>query len=665
MTSRNICCPAALATVNIKINQQIEQTKCNPSPSKPISKLKMKSMPRFLYTARQGGLFFRVCTRTLALLIFVAMLAACISTPFPIGLPGATGSCTLPAASPTPSPSAALPPLLPPIEPATPALPETSQSTKAQATPVAPAPPLITLPAAPSPFYSAAVSARVPAPSVVYSTPGLQVDRTTFSTQAEIQAWLRQQVASASRASSGVKAAVVPIGKSQRGQTLEALVLTRSTSTDPAALHTDGRPTVLLIGQQHGDDPAGSEALLVIARELAQGLLQPVLNNINVVIVPRANPDAADTGLREVPGQLDIYRDHLLINTPEAQALAGLTRDYRPTVVVYSHEYMVAGRFLEKFGTLQKFDALFQYATTANLPEFLTKAAEEWFRRPILSAFKSQGLSNEWYYTTSTNLADKKISMGDALAETGRNVNGLKNIVSLLIETRGAGIGRQHIQRRVHTHVTAITSVLASTSQRATELSQLRPYIDKEVTTQACKGDAVVEAELTPAQYDLQLLDPVSGADKAITVDWLSALALRTVRARVRPCGYWLSTGSTTAIERLRLHGVKVMLVAEPGTMLGDIYKETSRIEDVREAGQESTAGSSKVIRAKVRLVRGVLDIPRGSYYIPLNQPLGNLVLAALEPDTQSSYFSNQILLNLESTMRVMAPPLVKFEELP
>jgi hypothetical protein len=144
-------------------------------------------------------------------------------------------------------------------------------------------------------------------------------------------------------------------------------------------------------------------------------------------------------------------------------------------VVVDAHEYTVVGRYLQKFGTVQKFDALFQYATTANLPEFLTKAAEEWYRRPLLAALKGQNLSSEWYYTTSSDLADKKVSMGGTQPDTGRNVNGLKNAVSLLIETRGVGIGRLHIQRRVHTQVTAITSVLASTAQRANELHQLRP----------------------------------------------------------------------------------------------------------------------------------------------------------------------------------------------
>ena len=511
--------------------------------------------------------------------------------------------------------------------------------------------------------YGAAVTARFPEPAVVYSTPGLQAGRTTFTTQAEIRNWLRAQVSAATRAS-GVAAGIVPMGSSQQGEALEALVLARAPGTSPTELAANGRPTVLLIGQQHGNEPAGSEALLVLSRELAQGLLQPLLERINVVIVPRANPDGAAADLRTTRNGLDMNRDHLLLNTPEAQALAKLAQAYHPAVVIDAHEYTVVGRYLEKFAGVQKFDALFQYATTANIPEFLTKASEEWYRRPLLAALTSQGLTSEWYYTTSTDPADKKISMGGTQPDTGRNVDGLKNSISLLIETRGVGIGRLHLQRRVHTHVTAISSALASTAQRATELNQLLPYIDKEVTGLACKAVAVVQAQPTTEQYRLVMLNPITGLDKALTVDWDSALTLRPVKTRTRPCGYWLSATSATAVGRLRLQGVQVLRVADAGAMLADSYLETARSTGERQDVRGAIAGDDKVVKVEVSTVRGLVDVPRGSYYVPMGQPLGNLVFAALEPDTQSSYFANHLIDNLQNTARIMATPTVSLEEI-
>lgn len=508
--------------------------------------------------------------------------------------------------------------------------------------------------------YNAAVAARFPDPSVRYDTPGLADGRRAFTTNAEVSKWL-QDLAFAP--ASQTRTALLDIGTSQRGTPLQALVITRAAGTDIAALDASGRPTVLLMGQQHGDEPAGSEALLIVARELSQGLLEPLLDRINVIVVPRANPDGAEAGRRVTDNGVDMNRDHLLLNTPEAQALAILARNYRPIAVIDAHEYTVTGRFVQKFNGIQRYDALLQYATTANVPEFMTKAANEWYHQPMVSALQAQGLTQEWYYTTSTDPADRRVSMGGTQPDTGRNVNGLKNAVSLLIETRGVGIGRTHIQRRVHTQVTAISSVLRSTSERAGNLEQVRSFVARDTASQACRGDAVVEAAPTLTQRDLLMLDPDTGADRSVRVEWNSSLELRKAKSRARPCGYWLAPTASTAVERLKLLGLQVMRVAEPGSLLADTYQEVRRATTARPDVRGTVAGSGEIVRVDVTPMRTAIDVPEGSFYVPLNQPLANLAIAALEPDTQSSYFANRLINGLGDTARVMATPSLVFEE--
>lgn len=88
---------------------------------------------------------------------------------------------------------------------------------------------------------------------------------------------------------------------------------------------------------------------------------------------------------------------------------------------------------------------------------------------------------------------------GRRAADTGRNVNGLKNAVSLLVETRGVGMERTDIQRRVHAQVTAIGSALRTTSERASELQQVRSFVTRDVSSLACRGSVVIEAAQTPS----------------------------------------------------------------------------------------------------------------------------------------------------------------------
>ena len=587
------------------------------------------------------------------------LLTACGSTPLP---PWPSTPTAQQRSAPAPLPRVQQGTVVPaPLGQQTPAQ-VPPQRAAVVASPLPQSAPLLVRDEAPmAPPYGDAVAARFPNPSVVYSTPGLGADRRAFTTNAEVGQWLRSLSDSAPRGSTRTQ--LLQIGTSQRGEPIQGLLVTRAAGTDPASLDKSGRPTVVLIGQQHGDEPAGSEALLVISRELAQGLLEPLLDRINVVVVPRANPDGAEVGTRVTANGVDMNRDHLLLNTPEARALAQVINDYRPILVVDAHEYTVVGRYLQKFNAIQRYDALLQYTTTANYPEFLTKASQEWFHQPMVAALKAQGLTSDWYYTTSTNLQDKRISMGGTQPDTGRNVHGLKNTVSLLIETRGVGIGRMHIQRRVHAQVTAITSALRTTAERAANLEQVRSFVARDVSALACRDQVVIEAEATPTQRDLDFLDPETGADRSIRVDWNSSLTLRNTKVRARPCGYWLSADASAAVERLRQLGIQVMRVAEPGSVLAESYRETAREAGNRQDVIGTIAGGGDIVRVQVSTLRSAIDAPAGSFYVPLNQPRANLAVAALEPDTQNSYFANHLIQELGQSARVMAVPSLVFEE--
>ena len=174
----------------------------------------------------------------------------------------------------------------------------------------------------------------------------------------------------------------------------------------------------------------------------------------------------------------------------------------------------------------------------------------------------------------------------------------------------------------------------------------------------------MIEAAQTPEKRDIAMLDPNTGADLIQNVDWNSSLHLRTLKTRPRPCGYWLSASAATAVERLEMLGVQVMRVAESGNVLADTYTENSRESMDRPDVRGTVAGpGGPITRVSITPTRSAIDIPEGSYYIPLNQSLANLVVAALEPDTQSSFFANHLIDDLGSIARIMTVPALVFDE--
>src|SRR5690606_708633 len=84
------------------------------------------------------------------------------------------------------------------------------------------------------------------------------------------------------------------VGASEQGRPIEALVM----GAEPGAA-SGPRLTVMIVGSQHGAaEPAGGEALLVLARELASGPLAPLRRDLDVILLPNANPDGRDLGRR-------------------------------------------------------------------------------------------------------------------------------------------------------------------------------------------------------------------------------------------------------------------------------------------------------------------------------------------------------------------------------
>ena len=548
-----------------------------------------------------------------------ALLSACASTPLP------------------PWPTTSKPQAPAPTRPA-PATPVVPQATTQ---PIAPANSLVPLP------YNAAVAARFPDPATRYDTPGLAPQRNQFTTASELSSWLNSQANKS--LGRDTRLGIVQPASSQRGSPIQALVATRAPGIQPSALYDSRRPTVMLVAGQHGDEPAGTEALLIIARELAPGgLLEPLLQQINVILVPRANPDAVEAGTRNAADGTDIAHDHLLLNTPEAKALATLARDYRPVAVVDLQEFPAASIFLQKYQAIQRYDALLQYSATANQNEFVTKAAREWYTAPLRTALSQAGLSSDWYYTTSQDLQDKSISMGSLAPDSLRNISGLKNSVGYLVSSRGSDLGRAHIQRRVHTLVTAATRMLHSSAERAKDLTQVQAFVARETASLACHQQLAVLAEQTPEQRTLTMIQPDTGADQQVRVDWNASLQPRTTLSRPRSCGYWLSASAQPAVDRLRLLGLQVLKVAEPGQLLADSYNE---------------ARSATPASGAYALTRGAVEAPVGSYYLTMNQPMANLAAAALEPDTPYSYLARGLVPTMSDMARVMAPPSVVFEE--
>jgi hypothetical protein len=271
--------------------------------------------------------------------------------------------------------------------------------------------------------------------------------------------------------------------------------------------------------------------------------------------------------------------------------------------------------------------------------------AETLFRQPLNKALDAAGLTQSWYYASSYDMSDKIVSMGGVVPDTGRNIAGLRNAVSFLIETRGVGIGRAHFKRRVQTHLIAMNSMLDSAAGNGPALMAMVRKLRAEVAGAAGVGELVVAGSATLTRHTLELVDPQTGANKNVEVDWRSALEIQARLKRSRPYGYLLAASEFEAATRLTRLGVTVLRVKQDAIVDGERYRILRMLESKKEdVRRNDDDGAANVVQITTVVEPARLAVRTGDFYVPMNQPLANVIAAALEPETQSSYAANRVL---------------------
>jgi hypothetical protein len=433
------------------------------------------------------------------------------------------------------------------------------------------------------------------------------------------------------------------IGKTPGGRDLHLLVLTAEGKNTPQEIAAARKPVVWILGLQHGNEPASGEAALELARRLTRGDLRNVLERINVVIAPRMNPDGAAAFKREA-ATVDLNRDHLDLASVENQALHRWMRRIPPHVVLDLHEFLVGGRWIERFNAVQASDVLLQSASHPEVADALRTVVRDVFDPALDAAFKRNGIKSHVYHVLGAG--DKPVvQMGSNFPGIARNTFGLYGAVSYLIETRGIGLGRDHFQRRVGTHVIAVSAILRAAAQNADALK-------KAVATARdnWSGDITVDFASKREVRELPMLDATTGEERPVKVEFMNSLAVTPMVRRPIPVGYLLAPDQEAAAQRLANHGLKVQRLARAVDANVERYI-------VRALRQEPVDGNAQAERVSTDTQLTTLQFAVGSFYVSVTQPLGRVAAVMLEPESQGSLLTARLLKT--------ASPLTSGLELP
>ncbi len=105
---------------------------------------------------------------------------------------------------------------------------------------------------------------------------------------------------------------------------------------------------IFLFAQQHGNEPAGKDALIWLTKYLSDNI-NLMNGKIDLYLMPMVNPDGAEKNKRRNSNDADLNRDHLLLDQIETQILYTAYHKIKPHITIDCHEFnRTSQSFLEQ-----------------------------------------------------------------------------------------------------------------------------------------------------------------------------------------------------------------------------------------------------------------------------------------------------------------------------
>lgn len=149
------------------------------------------------------------------------------------------------------------------------------------------------------------------------------------------------------------KLRVESFGKSVEGRDLPLMIFADPPISYPREARASGKPVIFIQANIHAGEVEGKEAMLHLSRRIATGDLKTLLAKIIILVAPIYNADGNEkistdnrmaqngpisgVGTRENAKRLDLNRDYMKLESPEANALVGLFNRWDPHLTVDLH----------------------------------------------------------------------------------------------------------------------------------------------------------------------------------------------------------------------------------------------------------------------------------------------------------------------------------------
>ncbi|MCZ4338407.1 M14 family metallopeptidase [Shewanella colwelliana] len=473
-----------------------------------------------------------------------------------------------------------------------------------------------------------------------WATPFERDGLKTSPSYVETFAWLDKLIAQTD------KLKKVSLGKSPQGRDIWMIIASDNGAETPESLAANNKPTVLVQAGIHAGEIDGKDAGMMLLRDIVLGNKGALLEQANLLFVPifsvdgheRSSPfnrvnqrGPVDMGWRTTANNLNLNRDYAKADTLEMQHMLVAINRWQPDLYIDVHV---------TDGIDYQYDVTFGY----NLAQGLSPASFRWLDkqyRPFVEAsLQSQGHQpGPLVFAMDNRDMSKGLSLWNASPRFSNGYGDARHLPTILIENHSL---KPFKQRVLGTYV-MLAATLKLVGEQATTL---KSAIKQDSYRYSDRLTLTWQSEQQKAGWDFKgidytLEDSVISGEQVVRWNGKPKLyknlpvignTLADIKVN-RPSTYYIPPQWTEVIGRLELHGIRMTRLEQSKSLSLSQYQfgAPQFASQDYEGRQRVTAEvSSKVVTTQ---------LPAGTVKIDTRQPLGDLAILLLEPQSPDSLF--------------------------
>lgn len=433
-------------------------------------------------------------------------------------------------------------------------------------------------------------------------------------------------------------------GYTNEGRSLPLLIL-GAPDASPEAVRATGKTRVYLQGNIHAGEVCGKEALLMLLRDYARGEYPVWTDDLVLIVAPIYNADGNErVDLRNRPRQngplggmgqrpnaqgLDLNRDHMKLDSPEARSVVAMMTAYDPHVGVDLHTTN---------GTRHAYHLTYSPPLHPNTPVVIDHFLRDEWLPTVTDRIKEKHGWDYYYYGNHSPRRPGWYTF-DHRPRFNNNYVGLRNRMAILSEA----YAYDTFEDRVMGTLWFVEEILDFAQEHAVEIrelveeAELQSVVGQQLATRATFEQSPQEVTILMGEVDEQR-HPQTGEvilrrrDISTTVSMFEYGTFVPSETEAAPEAYYLLPEAEDAIVRLRAHGV----ITVPAPEGQQVRVERFVIDSTTVARREFQGRTERTLFGSWEATLEVL--PPGTLAVPVDQSLGRLAFSLLEPRSDDGF---------------------------